>query len=212
MNDNARRRLLPATVMAIASLLAIGAWGRGERRLESEIEAMVRVPVNCDTPLVISKKGHFRVYVETTGVLPRGTGTCGPGGTAFRNPAEVVEVRMAVTAPTGVANPAVFVSEQETYERNGYRGYMLGEIDFQQAGTYVITTEADSTEVAVALGPDLDDVRNGWRVSAAILMVSGALMALVLRRLPRTTDGDDPQERVADESLENGWVTGVAER
>lgn len=184
-----RRVLLPILSVVIGLVLAIGMFRAGETKVDNAIQAMLRLPVGCDTDLIIQKPGRFYIYVETKSALPAFEGSCASGARSFDNRDVEPNITMEIRLPTGDA-PPIFAEKGESYDRAGFRGTLLGRVRISNAATFTAVVRSNTPDAAIALGPEISDLSHGWRTGAAIALVAGLLIATVTRIVPRLRKDD----------------------
>ncbi|MSO59962.1 MAG: hypothetical protein EXQ63_06515 [Ilumatobacteraceae bacterium] len=179
-----RRVLLPILIAAIGLILAVGMVRAGETKVNNAIQAMLRLPVGCDTELIIQKPGRFYIYVETKSSLPAFEGACANAARSFDNRDVEPNIEMEIRLPTGDA-PPIFAEKGESYDRAGFRGTLLGRVRIGNAATFTAVVRGNTTDAAIALGPEISDLSHGWRTGATFALVAALLMAIVARVVPR---------------------------
>lgn len=190
-----KRRLAPVTILIIGVILGFGLYSASGKRAQSAIDSMLRLPVGCDTKLTIVKPGNFHVYIETKSSLPAVQGSCANGAREFDNTTTIPQIQMAVTAESGENQP-VYAEDGDSYSTSRYRGVLFGRVRIPQPGTYTVFIRSNTKDAAIALGADVSEAGNSLKYGAYIVAGVAAVIAVIVRMVPRVVAEDDRYEGI----------------
>lgn len=150
------------------------------------VERFARARAGCTTTLQFDRPGTFTLYVESKGRLSGVEGDC-PGGDAvyeYRGDGSprvtvVLEDADGNALPTGTA-------PNRSYDVGAYRGAAAATVTIREPGDYRLSVEADSGDVAVAVGGNpFADQRLVAMVAVVVTLLGvmlGATLVLMNRR------------------------------
>lgn len=190
-----KRRLAPFTIVLIGLIIGFGLYSAAAKRADSTVDSMLRLPVGCDTQLTIVKPGSFHVYIETKSSLPPVDGSCANGARQFDNTTMIPQIQMEVTSSSGENQP-VYAENGESYSTALYRGVLFGRVRIPQPGTYTVFIRSNTKDAAIALGGDVSESGTSLRYAAYVVAGVAALVALVVRKIPRVAAEDDRYEGI----------------
>ena len=172
----------------IGIVVGVVLWFVAEARYNDGVESLARAAVGCDTTLDFSSAGEYLVFVETAGILPEVRGDCGASGAFDLGDVSPPTVEVTIADPDGADIALLTRIDRESYDRAGFLGESIGQIQVTTAGDHVVRVETASPDTfAIAIGEDPAGGVGAFRLVAALATVIGLAVGLIVALTRRTT-------------------------
>lgn len=167
-------------ILLIGGLLGGGAMVvKSMSNYEDSVKSLARAPVGCTTTLVFDKPSTFTMYIETKGKLGNLSGDCDAVGSSYTHPGDKLP-KLSVTL---VDSKNVEVDLQRgttaSYDTAGYIGKPYRTVKIDQAGTYRLTVESDSTDFAMSIGKDPKKDTESLKKAGGAVALGGLVLGLL---------------------------------
>ena len=197
----ANRRRTPLLLLLGAALLITGIvlWVLGSQRYRDAITSMAPAPAGCETSLEFDGDGMYTFFVETKGSLDAIDGDCTSSERDYDYDGDASPRVSLTLVDTGGDEVDLERVEGPSYDGGGRSGEAIRTAEIDEAGTYVLTVDANDPDVVVRVGQDPNAGVGVMRILGILAAIAGlgAIVLGLLRRRGRpalaTPTGSAPQ-------------------
>ena len=185
-------RVVLIVLGAVGIVAGLLLWLLAGSRYDDAVQSLAPAPVACETTLEFDDTGTYLFFVETKGDVGEIEGSCAATDRDYdyeRRRAAAGEPDASST--TAARRSTSTGSSEPSYDRGGRAGTAVRTAEIDDAGTYLLTVEANDPDVMIRVGKDPQQGVGAMRVSGIVLAVLG-LVALIVglvlgRRKPAVT-------------------------
>ncbi len=191
-------RVVLIVLGAVGIVAGLLLWFLAGSRYDDAVQSLAPAPVACETTLEFDDAGTYLFFVETKGDVGEIEGSCAATDRDYDYDGDALpRVSLTLVDDGGEEVDLDRVSEP-SYDHGGRAGTAVRTAEIDDAGTYLLTVEANDPDVMIRVGKDPQQGVGAMRVSGIVLAVLG-LVALILGlvRRPPQAGRRHPERRPA---------------
>lgn len=179
-NRGGRLRLLGAGALLVGIVGGALLWWLAGNRYDEAVADLAPAPLGCDTTLVFDRTGTYTVFVETKGEVGEIDGDCDADDRSYDlGDDDVPSVDVVLVDERGDDIDLDRV-DGPRYDTSDAKGEGVRSVEIDEPGDYVLTAEADSSDVMVRVGRDPSQGVAAIRIAAILVLLAGLVGGVLL--------------------------------